>query len=145
MLMAQCLPDSGEGIPVSRDHKRLRVFHDAHLVTVAIYTHTRKFPNDETFGVRTQMRRAAVSVSSNIVEGNARRGSREYSRFLHIALGSACELSYLVDLAKELELAEGSEWTDVSLQCTAVVKQLQRLTERVAAFEEEEAEADGRP
>ena len=43
-----------------RDHKRLRVFHDAHLVTVAIYKHTRKFPNDETFGVRTQMRRAAV-------------------------------------------------------------------------------------
>ena len=124
---------------MSRDHEKLRVFHDAHAVTTAIYRHSRHFPRDEVFGLQAQMRRAAVSVSCNIVEGNARGSARDYLRFLHIALGSACELQYLVDLATELGMAAGKEWSTISSQCTAVVKQLQRLTETVAAFTDEEA------
>ena len=123
---------------MSRDHKKLRVFHDAHAVTTAIYRQTRDFPRNEVFGLQTQMRRAAVSVSCNIVEGNARNSTRDYLRFLHIALGSACELLYLMDLATELGLASDKEWTEASSQCTAVVKPLQRLTERVTAFAEAE-------
>ena len=124
---------------MSRDHKKLRVFHDAHAVTTAIYRHSRHFPRDEVFGLQAQMRRAAVSVSCNIVEGNARRTTRDYLRFLHVALGSACELQYLVELATELELASGDAWKTTEGRCAGVVKQLQRLAERVEGFSSEEA------
>src|SRR5262245_12906122 len=87
-----------------RDHRRLRVFHDSHALTLEIYKHTKGFPKDEWFGIRAQMRKAAVSVPSNIVEGNARRTTADYLNFLYISLGSACELLYLTGLATELEL-----------------------------------------
>jgi four helix bundle protein len=87
---------------MSRDHRNLRVFHQAHKLTLAIYQHTRDFPRDEWFGIRARIRRAAVSVPSNVVEGSARTGEKDYLRFLHIALGSACEVKYLASLTSEL-------------------------------------------
>ena len=91
---------------MSRDHTKLRVFHEAHRLVTSIYRHTNEFPRDEWFGLRMQMRRAAVSIPVNLVEGNARRTMREYCNFLNIALGSACELAYLVLLARELGFIE---------------------------------------
>jgi four helix bundle protein len=87
---------------MARDHRKLRVFHDAHRQVLAIYKETRSFPRDEWYALRQQLRKAAVSIPSNIVEGNARRTAREYVHFLNIARGSASEVVYLVDLASEL-------------------------------------------
>jgi four helix bundle protein len=67
-----------------------------------IYQATRDFPKEEIYGLTSQMRRAAVSVSSNIVEGCARESQSEYVRFLEIAFGSLRELHYQFDLAKRL-------------------------------------------
>ena len=89
---------------MSRDHTRLRVFHDAHSLALAIYAATKDFPRDEWFGLRMQMRRAAASIPTNLVEGNARRTTRDYCNFLNVALGSASELAYLVKLSTELHL-----------------------------------------
>lgn len=114
---------------MSRDHKKLRVFHDAHALTLAIYKHTLEFPKDEWFGIRLQMRRAAVSVAANLVEGNARRTTSDYLNFLYIALASACELAYLVRLSDELGYIGGGISRDLQQRSGAVVKQLQRLTE----------------
>jgi four helix bundle protein len=124
---------------VSRDHRKLRVFNDAHALTLTIYKHTRDFPRDEWFGLRMQMRRAAVSIPSNLVEGSARPTTRDYLKFLYIALGSACELNYLAGLSDELGYA-GSASSDIQQRCTAVVKQLERLTQAMeveAAAEKE--------
>jgi four helix bundle protein len=119
---------------MSRDHRKLRVFHDAHALTVETYRQTRRFPRDEWFGLRSQMRRAAVSVASNIVEGSARSSAKDYSRFLQIAFGSSCELQYLITLSDELDLVRGEDWSEIKAQCDRVVGQLHQLMEGVGRF-----------
>jgi four helix bundle protein len=116
---------------MSRDHRRLRVFQDAHQLTLAIYRHTKHFPRDEWFGVRLQMRRAAVSVSGNIVEGNARRGTREYVSFLNIARGSSGELSYLIELTSELEYLENAAVKELDERCGRVIRQIEALIRKM--------------
>ena len=74
-----------------RDHTKLRAFELADEVAVMIYRATRSFPKEEIYGLVSQMRRAAVSVPSNIVEGCARESQSEYLRFLEIAFGSIRE------------------------------------------------------
>jgi four helix bundle protein len=83
---------------MARDHRKLRVFGDAHQLTLAIYKRTKRFPKDEWFGLRAQIRRAAVSLATNIVEGSARLTTREYLNFLNVARSSGAEVAYLVDL-----------------------------------------------
>ena len=129
---------------MSRDYRKLRVFHESHALAAAIYQHTRGFPRDEWFGLRAQMRRAAVSVPCNIVEGNARGSTRDYLRFLNVALGSSSELQYLVTLAVELGLAQAKDWTPVQARCEGVARQLQKLVERMEAFAVEESKTGRR-
>jgi len=81
---------------LARDHRKLRVFHDSHRLVLAIYTETKTFPKDEWFGIRQQLRRAATSVPTNIVEGSARLTTSEYINFVNVARGSAGELQYLM-------------------------------------------------
>ena len=85
-----------------RDHRKLRAFHLANNLTIEIYRLTRSFPKEELFGLTSQMRRAALSVAANIVEGEARKSSRDLLRFLNMAFGSARELGYFLELSKHL-------------------------------------------
>ena len=116
---------------MSRDHTKLRVFHDAHQLTLTIYQQTRDFPRDEWFGLRSQLRRSAVSIPCNVVEGNARPTTRDYVHFLHIALASACELQYLIGLSTELGYWPASYGPEAGERCNRVVKQLVRLVQRM--------------
>lgn len=86
-----------------RDHRKLRAFVLADEVALLTYECTAGFPRSERFGLTSQMRRAAVSVPSNIVEGCARSTQAEYIRFLDIAFGSLRELDYQLSLATRLE------------------------------------------
>jgi four helix bundle protein len=92
-----------------RDHNRLRAFELADEVALLTYEVTADFPREEMFGLASQMRRAAVSVPSNIVEGCARLGESDYLRFLNIAFGSLRELRYQVGLATRLKFLCGQK------------------------------------
>ena len=85
-----------------RDHTKLRAFELADEVALLTYQVTRKFPKEEIYGLTSQMRRAAISVPSNIVEGCARESQTEYLRFLEIAFGSLRELHYQFGLSGRL-------------------------------------------
>lgn len=91
-----------------RDHSKLRAFELADEVAVLIYQITNSFPREEIYGLTSQMRRAAVSIPSNIVEGCARESQGEYLRFLEIAFGSLRELHYQYGLAQRLNFIKKS-------------------------------------
>jgi len=85
-----------------RDHTKLRAFEMADELAVSVYKVTAGFPREELYGLTSQMRRAAVSVPSNIVEGCARDSQADYLRFLTMAFGSLRELHYQIGLSKRL-------------------------------------------
>ncbi len=83
-------------------YERLTAWQAAHELTLAIYRVTDSFPPSERYGLTSQLRRAAFSVAANIAEGVAKRGNREFRRFLDISIGSLSEISYALQLAKDL-------------------------------------------
>lgn len=87
-----------------RDPNELEVFRLAEALVLDVYEVTAKFPTEERYGLTTQIRRAAVSGSSNLVEGCSRESQTEFCRFVEIALGSAMELAHQLSLARKLHL-----------------------------------------
>ena len=85
-----------------QDFRKLVVWKEGHELTLSIYHITASFPREETYGLTSQLRRARSSIPTNIAEGCGRTGNPELARFLHIAMGSACEVEYLLILARDL-------------------------------------------
>ncbi|MDA7888410.1 four helix bundle protein, partial [Akkermansiaceae bacterium] len=81
-----------------RDHTKLKAFELVDRLACSVYSNTASFPKEEMFGLTSQLRRAAVSIASNIVEGSARHSKAEYLHFLDIAYGSAREVEYQIGL-----------------------------------------------
>ena len=89
-----------------RDHRTLEVFQLADEMVLMVYRATKRFPREELYGLVSQLRRSAVSVPTNIVEGYGRESSADRRRFLDIAFSSNRELGYLIDLSRRLEYIE---------------------------------------
>ena len=89
-----------------KSHKDLDVWKAAIILAKSIYSLTTAFPKEEMFGMTAQMRRCSISIASNIAEGAARQGNKEFIQFLHIALGSAAELETQLIIAGEVKLGD---------------------------------------
>jgi four helix bundle protein len=119
-----------------RDHRKLEVFQLSHKLTIAIYGTTKEFPRSELYGLTSQMRRAAVSVSANIVEGAAKQTRAEYLRFLGIALGSLRELGYYLQLSTDLGLLSRENDLEVLEQQDHTVRKLVKLVQSLQRLDE---------
>ena len=84
-------------------HKNLEVWQRSMKLVSLIYRVTKVFPKEELYGLTSQMRRAAISIPSNIAEGRSKRSTKDYIRFVNIAYGSAAELETQLLIARELE------------------------------------------
>jgi four helix bundle protein len=113
---------------MARDPRKLRVFTLADELLIEVYRATAGFPSDERHGLRGQLRRAAVSTASNIVEGCARRTTRDYVHFMNMATGSAAEAAYLLDVAERLGLIDGSIRAALGSRYSELLGGLQKLT-----------------
>ena len=94
---------------MARPHHDLKVWQEAMVLATEIYAATASFPSDERFGLVSQLRRAAVSVPSNIAEGCARASDRELLHFLHVARGSLAELDTQLRLSERLGFGTQAE------------------------------------
>lgn len=90
-----------------KTYKELLVWQKSFQLCKSLYSATKAFPSDERFGLTAQIRRAAVSVPSNIAEGYERGTTRDYLRFLYIAKGSLSEIETQMLLARDLEFTKG--------------------------------------
>jgi four helix bundle protein len=110
-----------------RDHTKLTAFELADELAILVYEATRSFPKDEQFGLTSQVRRAAVSVPSNIVEGCAHHTLRQYVRFLEIAFASLRELEYQLSLAHRIGYMPEETYDPIAEKCTRASKVLGSL------------------
>ncbi|SRR5690606_1642743 len=92
-----------------QDFRNLQVWKAAHAVTLDIYRMTQEFPQEERYGLTSQVRRSAVSIPSNIAEGCGRGSDADFARFVQIAMGSASELEYQILLADDLAFMHSAE------------------------------------
>ncbi len=111
---------------MSRDVRKLHVFQLADELLLRVYRLS-SFPRDERFSLQAQLRRAALSTSANIVEGSARRTTREYLHFINIAAGSATEARYLADVSSRLGFIAADDATDLVSGYTELSARLQAL------------------
>lgn len=110
-----------------KNYKELKVWQRAYKLSLEIYRVTKSFPNDEKYGLTSQMRRAAVSVPSNIAEGYGRKTIPEYTRSLYVAYGSNCELETQILISGDLSYIKAEEMTKLQNDIEEVERMLKAL------------------
>ena len=114
-----------------RNYKKYAVWELGHEVTLDIYQLTKSFPKEELCGITSQMRRAAYSIPSNIVEGCGRESDAEFKRFLIISQGSASELEYFTILSRDLDYIEQPKFEMILDKVNKVRRSLNNLINRI--------------
>ncbi len=113
-------------------YERFRAWRACDELTVAVYRATASFPRHELYGLTSQARRAAFSAAANIAEGSAKRGAREFRRYLDIAIGSLSELSYALRLSSRLEYLTPEQWHELDQLRTSASRLTWLLYRRIA-------------
>jgi four helix bundle protein len=110
----------------------LRIVEEVLGFTVELYEATRVLPDEERFGLQSQMRRSAVSIGSNIAEGSFRGSDKDFRRFLDIAAGSAAELAYQLRLARNLEYLDVEVTKTLDLRLERIRRSMRALHDKLA-------------
>lgn len=116
-----------------KDFRKLNVWEKSHLLTLEVYKATKSFPKDELYGLTNQMRRASVSIPSNIAEGCGRGSDAELSRFCQISTGSANELEYQILLSHDLGYLENLLYEKLTTMVTEVKRMLTSFIQKLRA------------
>jgi four helix bundle protein len=110
-----------------KTHKDLEVWKNIIKLVTSIYSLAKSFPKEEIFGLTNQMRRAAVSISSNIAEGAARNSKKDFIHFLHISRGSLAELETQIIVSQNLLYLSAEEFKDLENEIKIIGGQLSGL------------------
>ena len=114
-----------------QDYQQLFVWQRSHKLVLELYRATQAFPTVERYGITSQLRRAALSVPTNIAEGARRSGSKEYARFLNIAEGSLSETQYLVLVSRDLGYIPATIAGKYLAETTEILRMLIGLRKKV--------------
>lgn len=116
---------------IKKSYKDLAVWQKSIDLVADVYGLTERFPQFEVYGLTSQMRRAAVSIPSNIAEGQKRGHSKEFLRFLYISYGSGAELETQIEICKKLEKLKDLDYSKIALSLQEVMKMLNGLIRRL--------------
>lgn len=114
-----------------RNFRNYEVWKLSHKLTLDIYKETRNFPKDEQYGVTSQIRRAAASVPTNISEGAGRSSDALFANYIDIALGSAHEVEYLLNLSFDLDYIDKTVYSKLDEEITVIKRSLFRLYQKL--------------
>lgn len=114
-----------------KNFKDLAVWQKAHQVTVEIYRHSQQFPQEERYGLTSQLRRAATSIALNISEGCGRRTDKDFAHFLQIAFASANETEYALLLSRDLGYLSEEHYATLQTTLEEVKKMLAALITKI--------------
>jgi four helix bundle protein len=114
-----------------QDFKKLAAWQKSMVAARHCFEATKHLPREQRYGLQSQMRRAAISIPSNIAEGAGRRSNREFARFLRIAYGSSCELETQALLALDLDLGSSLQLTRLLTMIDEIQRILTKLIDRV--------------
>jgi len=116
---------------IMQNFRDLLVYRKAYALVLTLYKLTKSFPDDERFGMTSQIRRSVASIPANIAEGCGRGESGDFARFLRIAAGSASELDFHLELARDLEYLPLVNYKPVNASLIELKKMLSALIDRV--------------
>lgn len=117
-----------------KDFKDLNAWQEAHKLVVFVYKSTEKFPKSEIFGLTNQMRRATISITSNIAEGFGRQSYKEKIQFYYLSQGSLIELKNQLIAAKDIGYLQNEDFADLIRQADLAHKILQGLITKSKTF-----------
>ncbi len=116
-----------------KDFRKLIVWEKAHQLTLKIYEFTNVFTREELYGLISQIRRACVSIPTNIAEGCVKSSDADFSRFLYIAVGSTSELEYLILLSIDLKYVNDKSYIELNNDINEIKKMLIGMIKKLKA------------
>jgi four helix bundle protein len=115
-----------------RDYKKLTVWEKSYTFGIRLYTITKSFHKEELYGLTSQLRRAAISIPSNIAEGSRRSTEKDFRSFLHIAYGSGAELEVQILFAKDLGYIDTQTSTSLLAKLSEIMKMLNAFIQKLS-------------